>query len=214
MKRQGIYLLAACVLALGPATASAAEGWYAGAYYGTSDADDIQFGTALGTVTTTFDDGSAMGLVVGKEHGPVRLEIEWSERDFDVEDHVLGGAALPGPTGEVDVSSFFLNGYYHFNADGRFSPYLGAGVGYADAEFDDFGVTPVPEVLRDDDAGFAWQLMAGVEARLGSGWRLFADYRWLAADGLGVTVSPAAGGLTSEVDLETQTMAIGVRYTF
>lgn len=185
-----------------------------GAFYAKADADDIEFGTALGTVTTTIEDGSAVGFVAGRELGPVRLEVEWSMRDFDVDDHLLAGAALPGPTGELEARSYFLNGYYHFNADGRLSPYLGAGIGYADVELDDFGVTPVPEVLRDDDAGFAWQLMAGVEARFGSGWRLFADYRWLAADGLEVTVSPAAGSLDSEIDLETHTMAIGVRYSF
>jgi len=196
------------------ATAASAEGWYAGTFYSTYDADDVRFGTALGTVTSTLDDGSGLGVTVGRELGALRFELEWSTFDLDVVDHLLGGAALPGPTGKVDVNSYLVNAAYNFNANGTFSPYLGLGLGMTDAEFDNFGVAPIPQVLQDSDSVFAYQLFAGIEARFDNGWRLFADYRIQTADGLGVMVSPAAGSVGSEIDLETESLRIGARYRF
>jgi len=214
VKMNGIRVFAALALTLLTAGAAGAQGWYAGAFYGTASQDDFDFGTALGTVTTTIEDGAAMGLVVGREVGAFRYEFEWSSRDLDVDDHILGGAALPGPTGEVDASTLFLNGYYNFNANGRVSPYLGAGVGYADVEFGGFGVAPVPAVLSDDDSGFAWQAIAGLGFRLNDNARIFVDYRMIRADGLEVTVTPGAGGVTSEVDAELDSLNAGFRWVF
>jgi len=196
------------------ATAASADGWYAGAFYATSDADDVRFATALGTVTSTLDTGSGPGVAVGREFGALRFELEWGTYDLDVEDHLLGGAALPGPTGKVKVNSYLVNAAYNFNAGGTFSPYLGAGLGMTDAKFDNFGVTPIPQVLEDSDSVFAYQFFAGIEARFENGWRLFADYRLQTANGLGVMVSPAAGSVGSKVDLETESLRVGARYRF
>jgi opacity protein-like surface antigen len=205
----GVCLFAAA------ATAARAEGWYAGGFYTPYvEAEDVGFGTALGTVTTTFDGGSGLGFVGGREFGAWRLEGEWSMRDSDVEDHLLGGSALPGPTGELDATSYMVNAIYDFNREGTVAPYLGAGAGWTEVELDDFGVAPVPQVLSDDDSGFAYQLIAGLGFNFGERWNLFVDYRLLVADGLEVTVTPGAGGVTSEIDFETQSLQVGARFRF
>jgi len=196
------------------ATVASADGWYTGVVFTTSDADDVRFATALGTVTSTLEDGMGLGVTVGREIGALRFELEWSTDDLDVNDHLLGGVALPGSTGTVDVNSYLINAAYHFNADGVVSPYLGVGLGMTDVEFDNFGVAPVPQVLQDNDSVFTYQLFAGIEARFSNGWRLFADYRLRTADGLSVTVSPAAGSVGSEIDLETESVSVGARYRF
>lgn len=197
------------------ATAARAEGWYAGGFYAPYvDADDIEFGTALGTVTTTFDGDMGWGLVFGRELGSWRVEGEWSQRDSDVEDHILGGTALPGPTGSLDAQTLFVNALYDFNRAGTVAPYLGAGLGWADVELDGFGVAPVPAVLSDDDSGFAYQLIAGVGFNVGPNWNLFVDYRLLFADSFEMTVTPGAGGVKSEIDFETQSVQAGARFRF
>jgi len=209
------FLAGVCLIAAATSAARAQE-WYVGAFMTPyTEADDIDFGTALGTVTTTFEgDMGFGGAVVGRELGSWRIEGEWSLRDFEVEDHILGGAALPGPTGGVDVSSYMLNAIYDFNRDGTVAPYLGAGAGWTEVELDDFGVAPVPQVLSDDDSGFAYQLVAGLGFNLGARWNLFLDYRLIFADGLEVTVTPGAGGVTSEIDLEVQSLQAGARFRF
>lgn len=197
------------------ATAARAEGWYAGGFYAPAAmSEDIDFGTALGTVTTEFDDGKGWGLVFGRELGSWRFEGEWSQREADVENHVLGGAALPGPTGTLDAQTLFVNGIYDFNRAGTVAPYLGLGLGWAEIELDGFGVAPVPAVLSDDDSGFAYQFIAGVGFNVSSTWNLFVDYRHFFADGLEVTVTPGAGGVTSEVDFELESIQAGARFRF
>ncbi len=130
----------------------------------------------------------------------------------------LGCSRLPprrcGVAGVVDVTSYLVNFAYNFNSEGTSSPNLGAGLGIAEVDFDNFGVAPIPAVLDDSDSVLGDQLIAGVDGRLGSSRRLFADYRVQAADDLEVTVSPAAGSVGSEIDLETQSFNVGARYRF
>lgn len=207
----GLILLAATATA----TAAQAQSWYVGGFLAPSlEAEDVEFGTALGMVTTTFAGDAGLGFVAGREFGPWRFEIEWSLRDFDVKDHILAGAALPDPTGGMDARTYFANAIYDFNRRGIVAPYLGVGGGWADVEFDEFGVTSVPQVLQDDDSGFAWQVAAGIGINLGARWALFLDYRYLAAEGLEVTVMPAAGGVASKIDLEVASVQGGVRFRF
>ncbi len=208
------FLVGVCLVATA-SSAARAEGWYVGGFVTPyTDADEIEFGTALGTVTTTFDGDMGFGLVVGRELGSWRVEGEWSLRDFDVEDHILGGAPLPGPTGGLDARSYLVNAIYDFNRDRTVAPYLGAGAGWAEVELDGFGVASVPQVLSDDDSGFAYQLVAGLGFNLGAAWNLFVDYRLLVAEGLEVTVTPGAGGVSSEIDFETDSLQAGFRFRF
>lgn len=207
------------VLAVGLALCVAqpvrAEGWYVGGFYAPEAmSEDIEFGTALGAVTTEFEGGSGWGLVFGRELGSWRFEAEWTQRESDVENHLLGGAALPGPTGTLDAQTLFVNGLYDFNRAGIVAPYLGVGLGWAEVELDGFGVAPVPAVLSDDDSGFAYQFIVGVGFNVGSTWNLFVDYRHFFADGLELTVTPGAGGVTSEIDFEVESIQAGARFRF
>ena len=194
--------------------AASAQSWYGGVFGSFSDTDDTAFETALGTVTTTFDSDMSYGLVFGYDTSRVRIEGEFSLREGDVKDHILGGDALPGPTGEASSLSLLANVIYDFNRDGAVQPYIGAGLGYTDVELESFGVAPIPDVLNDSDSSFAYQLIAGIGIALGDDWDLFLDYRWFVADSLDLTVSDAAGALTSEVDYEVQDIVFGIRYSF
>lgn len=212
MGRSRSLMVAVCLLL--STAAARADGWYVGGFGSYAEADDVRFGTALGTVTTTFDSTTGFGLLFGREFGSLRLEAELGLGDFDVRDHILAGDALPGPTGKLETRTYLVNAAYDFNRDGRVNPYLGAGVGLADADLKGFGVAPVPDVLDDGDQAFAYQLLAGIGFRVGDDWTLFADYRYLVADGLSVTVSPAAGGVASDVDFESGNLTFGFRYGF
>ena len=212
MKRfSGLFLFSVMVLV---AASASAEGWYVGAFGSFSGVDDIRFDTALGTVTTPFESDMGLGLVVGYDFDSVRVEGEWSMREYEVENHILGGARLPGPTGDSESRALMVNAYYDFNQEGTVQPYIGAGLGLVDVELDGFGVTPVPDVLSDDDSGFGYQLMLGLGFEVSESWTLFIDYRYQSADDLSVTVSPAAGAVSSDIDWTTQDVALGVRYSF
>ncbi len=212
MKRHIIPILAVAMIL--SASVVNAQGWYAGAFGSYSSADDIGFGTALGTVKTTFDRGTGLGLFVGYDFDGIRIEGDWSWREFSVEDHILGGAKLPGPTGEADSTSYMLNAFYDFNRDGTVQPYVGVGVGFTDVEVEKFGVAPVPEVLNDQDSAFSYQIMAGLGFEISKTVALFVDYRFQSTSDLTVTVTPGAGGVSTDIDWDVQDVAGGVRFSF
>ena len=213
-----MYKKAALILILTILTAvpsANAEGWYLGVFGSFSETDDTSFGTALGDVKTTFESDMSYGLVFGYDTDKVRLEGEITSREVEVENHILGGDALPGPTGEAESLSIMGNVIYDFNREGAVQPYVGAGLGWVDAELSQFGVAPIPDVLDDSDSSFAYQFMVGLGIGLGdSDWNLFVDYRWFVADSLSLTVSEAAGAESSDVDYEVQEFVIGVRDSF
>ena len=208
------YFLIALAGLLATASAVTAQGWYLGGFGGISDTDDAPFGTALGTVTPEFDSGTTYGAVLGYDTSTWRFEGEISMRDGDVENHILGAAPLPGPTGEASSTAFLANVIYDFNRDGSVRPYVGAGLGYLDVDFENFGVTPIPDVLDDSDSSLAYQLLVGIGFALNADWSLFVDYRWLTADDLSLTASPSAGSTMSDVDYEVQDFTVGLRYSF
>ena len=211
-KKTVLMMIAIVVLAV---PASRAEGWYLGALVNfNSMVDDIDFGTALGTVTTSFDEDPSFGLALGYDTSMIRFEGEIMMREVGVEDHILAGDALPGPTGEAEVMSIMGNAIYDFNREGALQPYLGLGLGWADVELGGFGVEPIPDVLNDSDSGFAYQFFAGVGLELSENWSLFLDYRFFVASDLSLTASADAGAVSSEVDFESQDLVFGVRYSF
>ena len=212
MMKRVLMLTAVASLLMVPS--SDAQGWYVGLLGGYSETDDTKFGTALGTVTTTYDSGTFYALNVGYGTGKVRVEGEIGTRDGDVQDHILGGDKLPGPTGEITSTSLMANVLYDFNRAGKVQPYIGFGLGYADVEKDSFGVAPIPDVLDDDDSSLAYQLLIGVGFSLAENWDLTLDYRWFATDSLTFTVSEPAGSVSSDVDYQVQDIVIGVRYSF
>ena len=57
-----------------------AEGWYLGVLGSFSETEDASFGTALGTVKTTFEGDMSYGLVFGYDTSKLRIEGEITTR--------------------------------------------------------------------------------------------------------------------------------------
>jgi opacity protein-like surface antigen len=125
-------------------------------------------GTSVGW-TTEFDSGTAFSFEAGKRYSSglrSGIEVSWANADVDFHDGVTAGgtlidgvdaAVLTGSAtqlgatvgeivaagqGEIETMSMMANAYYDFNRDGRFSPYLGAGIGFSsvDVTFNPSGV--------------------------------------------------------------------------
>jgi opacity protein-like surface antigen len=157
--------LSICVLVLGLVGGFAAAAGAAGprAYLGLEGGavalDDITFS---GT-TIEFDGGAAFGLVGGVDFSGPRLEAELVYRSNDVDRVVQLGLASPA-SGEVTTTSLMFNGYYDFVTLKPLTPYVGAGLGITNLDFDDVAAPGFFLTSGDDndDSGFAFQLAAGV----------------------------------------------------
>lgn len=221
MRRILAYTLAAAVFV--PAAASAqTQGVYLGLggglnFLGDSDLD------VLGNVNVDneYDTGYALSGTVGYDYGQVwqygglRSELELSYRENDIDGHDVAalGGAQPGSTGDAATTALMLNGYHDFSTGTPFRPYIGAGVGYAWSSLSDYGIQAIPNVLDDDDSGFAWQLIGGVGYDVTSNVTLSVDYRYFSTSA-DVTSSAATGSTDSEVDLDSHTVMLGLRYRF
>ena len=162
------------------------------------------------------DLGHLAGLTVGYalRHAPLRLELEYSHRNNEYDDNdvwrPLGGNSpaklaefdgltmdgMPGAGGSVsnrleDIESHdvFFNVYYDYKTDSRWTPYVGAGLGWSGTEADirlrfvrdnDVAIESARGTVSSlessvDDGLFGWQLLLGmdyaVDERLSAGVR-------------------------------------------
>jgi opacity protein-like surface antigen len=119
--------------------------------------------------TTTFaENGLGGSLALGRQFGDWRAEIEWAY------DHWIDAQSYSVMTGGdgLIIGSLNLNGYYDLPISGQLRPYIGAGVGYASADFAD-GVTNASA-----KEGLRVQVMGGITADVDGPLAAFAELRW------------------------------------
>jgi len=186
--------------------------------------DDLGFQTALGPVRSDLDGGYGVGAAIGletalmryltpSEQFGARVEVEYAYRENEVETHRIGGARLLPSTGDVNAHTVMTNVLFDFNKQSPLTFYAGGGigVGFVNAErFSGAGVN----VFDDDDTTFAWQGIAGAEYKFDQRWSLFGEYRYVGMTDPQVTLFPAAGGATRDLDYDSHNVGGGIRYRF
>ncbi len=118
----------ATVVALSLGTGAFADGFYAKLSGGATSTDvDMANGNNV-----EFDTGYLVNVAVGKSFNAFDVELEYSYGNRDWENKTLN------TKGSGKEKGFYLNGYYNFNTDTKFTPYIGAGIGRlkADDSFD------------------------------------------------------------------------------
>lgn len=184
-------VFAATVMAVGlvaVAGAAQADAWsrdgmYATVKGGVTQAQDQSFGVE-------YDTGFTGGAAVGKKFGNYRAELEGIYEESDVD--------VSGLDGKTEFYGAMANGYYDFANTTRFTPYVGAGIGYGKVRYssDTAGVDSTSEDT------LAYQGIAGVGYELNPCWTLTGEYRYV--------------GTTKAADTRYQSHSAlaGLRYTF
>lgn len=109
--------------------------------------------------------------------------------------------------GDVWVLPPTLTLQYHFNPEGTWRPYAGAGIGYIMYYNEDSGT--VNNIKYED--GVSYALQAGVDYAIDEHWALNADIKKLYHN---TDVSINNGAITADVDLNPWVFGIGVAYKF
>ncbi len=198
--------------------AAPAGGWYIGARIGGAFEGESDFGIAGATVSNEYDPGLDFSGAVGyefKNDSPVsyRLEGELGYNSFDIDTHTVSGVGtFSGANAFGEASSIYglANAYIDYDL-GLLSPYVSAGIGYAQLDLDGQGTNPGGVVLSDDDGGLAYQAGAGASYALSDTLKLDLGYRYQAIDGVSLT---ALDGTNSDVDLTTHKVTLGFRKSF
>ncbi len=187
MKKQ---MLAATVMAAGIVVAGAAnaEGWNRDGVYATVKGGATQAQNQ--SFEAEYDTGFTAGAAVGKKFGNVRAELEgiYEQSDLDV----------TGVDGKTEFYGAMANGYYDFNNSTRFTPYVGAGLGYGKLRYS----SDTAGVDSSSEDTLAYQGIAGVGYELNPCWTLTGEYRYV--------------GTTKAADTRYQSHSAvaGLRYTF
>ncbi|MFD0917705.1 outer membrane protein [Pseudahrensia aquimaris] len=210
---------------------AALYGYYVAARLGFALPDDTSFGldTAADVptgVSTAYEDWNLSGAVAaGMEFGNgFRGELELGYSSFDVESHRLtaldtrfGGSDA---FGDATAITGLVNGYYDFDL-GTFKPYVGAGIGMAQLDFDNYGINlaaptaglPAGPVTAIDDSGygFAWQVGLGTSVAVTETIDFEIGYRYSGIENVELT---AVDGTDTDVSLDSHSVMSGLRFKF
>ncbi|MEX0281789.1 MAG: outer membrane protein [Arenibacterium sp.] len=197
-------LSVAAVGALLPLSALADGSFYLKALGGASDLQGSS--VTLGPVTGDgrFDTGFIVGGALGYDYAgsPFRAEVEYTYRTADA-------SSLPGGIGtggDFASTTLMLNGFYSFATTGRWTPYVGLGIG-AMTEVD-FDVSGGGEF--SDRSVFAAQLMVGAEYEISERATFFGELRYFDAGEVDMT---GAGG-SLRADYRTVDLVAGISFSF
>lgn len=200
------------------------------------DGTTLAEGTAVGW-ETEFDTGFAGSVAAGLDFGVFRVEAEIARQGADVDTHagvVAGGVALDdvdatvllegtatdqGATvgelvaaGEGDISAtyFMVNAIYDIELDSRVTPYVGAGLGFAevDVEFAPSGLG----ILDEGETMFAYQAMLGASVELAPQLTGFSEIAYRATDDVELDLDLFPAEL--EIENESVLLEFGLRYDF
>jgi len=164
--KKNLLIIFVCVLAFFFSTSVySAEGLYVSGNGGfaTASDSDLTDSTVPGvTINTEFDTGLTLGAALGYNFNRFRVEGEISYQTNDV-DKIGAQGVFFDATGDATALSFLINGYYDFVNRSAFTPYISAGLGFAQVEFNDLNISGSGfPGSSDDDTVFAYQIGIGV----------------------------------------------------
>jgi len=208
--KKNLLIISVCVLAFFfTSPAFSAEGLYVSGNVGFAMATDSDFtDPALSGITATaeYDTGLALGAAVGYGFGQIRVEGEifYQKNDFDKVN--MYGVSLDA-TGDVTALAFLINGYFDFVNDTAFTPYISAGLGYAQVDLNDFNVAGSGEPnFSSDDSVFTYQVGVGVGYAVTDTVTIDLKYRYVGAE------DPEFEG--TEAEFASHDFLLGVRFYF
>lgn len=207
--KKNLLIISICLLAFFfSSPAHSAEGLYLSGNIGLVMAVDSDFtdSTLPGiTATAEFDPGWALSAALGYGFGKARVEGEISYQKTDIDKVTMGISA--DASGDISSLAFLINGYFDFVNDSAFTPYISAGLGYAQIDLNDFNVAGSGESdYSQDDTVFAYQIGAGIGYAVSEKLTIDLKYRYFA------TEDPEFD--TTEAEAASHNFIAGVRVYF
>lgn len=176
----------------------AKAGWYVSGGVGYNIVDDVDVTGG----SFQFDDGYVIQGAVGYDTGDitsygkfrVEAEIGYAENDHD---SVTAGGVTVNANGQLEQTSYMVNGYIDFVPGGTLRPYLGVGLGFVDG---DQSISVGGLAASGSGTEFAYRGLAGVSWHFDENWALDLGYRLTAWEANG--------------DVENHAFVSGIRYGF
>lgn len=156
--------------------------------------------------------------------GKIRAELEYGYNDTAKNHGSFYFQHLTDPTGGLGayefkstIQTFMLNGYYDYQVNDIFTPYVGAGLGVSHIRTEGnialtlpFWPAPVPARAKSSNDRFAWNISAGTAVKITDSVAADLGYRYT---NYGQIKSSAASGY-SKYTFDSHELYVGLRYTF
>lgn len=146
--------------------------------------------------------GLAAGATINNNY---RAELEVFLQDSDLDDNYKGSKV----TGSSEGLFFMANGFYDFKNSSQFTPYLGAGLGFAKLDIEE--KIAGKKLVDDSDTVFAYQALVGVSYDINKNNSVSLGYRYVeTAD---ADLKKVGGGKT-EAGINSHAIEVGYRFNF
>lgn len=209
MKKRICITLCCLAPVLFTTAALGADGPYVSANVGVAvlSDSDLTDATLPGVeLELSYDAGWAAGAALGYRFGSFRVEGELTYQENDIDETTGFGVGIES-SGDVNTTAFLVNGYYDFTNSSAFTPFITAGLGYANVEINDYTLTGSGlSGFSDDDSVFAYQVGVGVGYSVTENVIIDARYRYFA------TEDPEFD--TTEAEGDSHNFLLGVRFCF
>ncbi len=186
--------------------------------------------------TTKFDRGYNISGQIGRRMSSgLRVEAEFNYNRAGVKNHrnvAAGGAIIDGVDasvltrgatlgatvgavvnsgiGKQESYGGFANAYYDLNADEKFQPYVGGGIGLQRVKFD-YRPSNV-DVGQGSGTNFAWQAMAGATYKVSPRFEVYGQYNYRDSGSTKMKLDLLPADLNAKS--RQSIMSIGVRIPF
>lgn len=168
-------------------------------------------GMSDGGVDVTVDTGINAGIGFGYHYtNNIAVELFWEYRTNDSQSLIDDGTFYD--EGNYASNIFYLNGYYFFENESDWSPYLGVGLGWVqeiDIDFEQNGT----ELSYSESGPLAYQLLAGIEYALLDNILISAEFRYSSAS-IDTLKGEENLGSISDLDYQPTTLQVGIKWLF
>jgi opacity protein-like surface antigen len=206
----GIVALLAMLL---PSTAWAQDKpWYVAAGLGASFVNDVDVtDSAAGfPITADLDTGIVGTGAFGRSFGNFRAEGELTYSTNDVSTFSALGVSLDA-SGDISTLGLMVNGYYDFETNSKWKPYIGGGIGGANVSLNNLSVLGV-QGADDDTTVFAYQAKVGVAYEFSPAWEGTLGYRFFGTQDADFVDSD--GDPFSTDGIQAHIVELGFRFRF
>ena len=188
--------------------AYSAPGLYVGGNLGLASLNDSDVSAPNYSASVTTDMGASLSGVVGyafENNFRIEGELVSQANEFDQSKESGSNYSL---TGDVTSLAIMANGYYDFNNKSRFTPFIGAGIGFANVSVNDLHYVGYSDDanIDDDDTVFAYQLSAGVGFEITERITLDLKYRYFETEDLDIK--------NGTVEYSSNNVYTGIRLSF
>ncbi|NBX67249.1 MAG: porin family protein [Proteobacteria bacterium] len=209
-----VLFLASAVVALFAVQPAHADDWRSGLYIkggvGLAYSRDQEYADGVNRRETELKNGYSVQGAVGYDYGMFRSELELSYRRNDVDGHTRNGVTLGNPGGDSESFAGMINGYVDIPTGTVVTPYVGAGVGFARVDANEYDTSGV-DFLDDGETDFAYQGIAGLDFAIDDALSLYTEYKYFAVDNSEVRT---VANNPSDLDYDSHSVSVGLRYSF